>query len=46
VRGINVGEEAAARESCARIRDELWFKGREWFRHAFGFTEWSMSAMS
>ena len=31
VRGINVGEAAASRENCARLRDELWFKGREWF---------------
>ena len=30
--GINVGEAAAARENCARLRDELWFKGREWFQ--------------
>ena len=27
VRGINVGEAAASRENCARLRDELWFKG-------------------
>jgi phage terminase large subunit len=32
VRGINVGEAASARDSCARLRDELWFKGREWFQ--------------
>jgi phage terminase large subunit len=32
VRGINVGEAASARENCARLRDELWFKGREWFQ--------------
>ena len=32
VRGINVGEAAASRENCARLRDELWFKGREWFQ--------------
>ena len=32
VRGINVGEAAAWRENCARLRDELWFKGREWFQ--------------
>jgi len=31
VRGVNVGEAAASRENCARLRDELWFKGREWF---------------
>ena len=31
MRGINVGEAAASRENCARLRDELWFKGREWF---------------
>ena len=32
VRGINVGEAAPSRENCARLRDELWFKGREWFQ--------------
>ena len=32
VRGVNVGEAASARENCARLRDELWFKGREWFQ--------------
>lgn len=32
VRGINVGEAAASRDNCARLRDELWFKGREWFQ--------------
>jgi len=32
VRGINVGEGAASRDNCARLRDELWFKGREWFQ--------------
>jgi len=31
VRAINVGEAAATRENCMRLRDELWFKGREWF---------------
>ena len=31
VRGVNVGEAAASRENCA-LRDELWFKGREWFQ--------------
>ena len=36
VRAINVGEAPATRENCMRLRDELWFKGREWFqdRHA------------
>src|SRR5262245_62469407 len=29
VRAINVGEAAATRENCMRLRDELWFKGRE-----------------
>ena len=33
VRGVNVGEAAASRENCARLRDELWFKGREWFQN-------------
>jgi phage terminase large subunit len=32
VRSINVGEAASARENCQRLRDELWFKGREWFQ--------------
>ena len=32
VRGVNVGEAAASRDNCARLRDELWFKGREWFQ--------------
>lgn len=31
VRGINVGESAANDERFMRLRDELWFKGREWF---------------
>jgi hypothetical protein len=32
VKCINVGEAAATRENCMRLRDELWFKGREWFQ--------------
>jgi hypothetical protein len=32
VRAINVGEAASTRENCMRLRDELWFKGREWFQ--------------
>jgi len=32
VRGVNVGEAAASRENCARLRDELWSKGRDWFQ--------------
>ncbi len=32
VRAINVDEAAAARENCMRLRDELWFEGREWFQ--------------
>lgn len=31
VRGINVGESPAADQQYMRLRDELWFKGREWF---------------
>jgi hypothetical protein len=31
VRGINVGESAANDERYMRLRDELWFMGREWF---------------
>ena len=33
VRAINVGEAPATRENCMRLRDELWFKGREWFQN-------------
>jgi len=36
VRAINVGEAAATRENCMRLRDELWFKGREWFQERLG----------
>jgi phage terminase large subunit len=32
VKAVNVGEAASARENCMRLRDELWFKGREWFQ--------------
>lgn len=32
VRAINVGEAASTRENCMRLRDELWFNGREWFQ--------------
>jgi phage terminase large subunit len=32
VRAINVGEAAETLENCMRLRDELWFKGREWFQ--------------
>lgn len=32
VRGINVGESASANDRYMRLRDELWFKGREWFQ--------------
>ena len=32
VRAVNVGEAAPTRENCMRLRDELWFKGREWFQ--------------
>lgn len=31
VRGINVGEAPAADTQYMRLRDELWFRGREWF---------------
>lgn len=31
VRGINVGESAAVKAVYSRLRDELWFRGREWF---------------
>lgn len=30
VRGINVGESPARKERYMRLRDELWFKAREW----------------
>lgn len=32
VTDINVGEVPSSRENCMRLRDELWFKGREWFQ--------------
>lgn len=32
VRGVNVAEQPAAKERYMRLRDELWFKGREWFQ--------------
>ena len=31
VRGVNVGESAAVSNKYMRLRDELWFKAREWF---------------
>lgn len=31
VRGVNVGESPAADGQYMRLRDELWFSGREWF---------------
>lgn len=30
-RGINVAETAAMNDQFARVRDELWWRGREWF---------------
>src|ERR1700730_14394839 len=30
-RGVNVGESASVSESYSRLRDELWFRAREWF---------------
>lgn len=32
VRGVNVAEAASVQDEYTRLRDELWFKGREWFR--------------
>lgn len=32
VTGINVGESPAAEDRYMRLRDEIWFKGREWFQ--------------
>lgn len=32
VRAVNVGEAAPSRDNCMRLRDELWYKGREWFQ--------------
>ena len=32
MKAINVGESAPTLENCMRLRDELWFKGREWFQ--------------
>lgn len=31
-RGINVGEMASTTDKCMRLRDELWWRGREWFQ--------------
>jgi phage terminase large subunit len=31
VRGINVAEANASEDHCMRLRDELWWKGRQWF---------------
>lgn len=31
VRGINVAESAAVTEKFHRLRDELWWRGRQWF---------------
>ncbi len=31
VRGCNVSEQPANSERFARLRDEIWFKGRDWF---------------
>lgn len=31
VRGINVAETASQKRQYMRLRDELWFRGREWF---------------
>ena len=30
VRGINVAEAASSKEQYARLRDEIWFAGRDW----------------
>ena len=30
--GINVSEEPSIAEQFLRLRDEMWFRGREWFR--------------
>ena len=31
VRGVNVAESPSAKEQFMRLRDELWFRAREWF---------------
>jgi len=31
VRGINVAESNASDDRCFKLRDELWWKGRQWF---------------
>ena len=31
VKGVNVSESPAIKEKYFKLRDELWFKGREWF---------------
>ena len=32
-RGINVGEQASGKERFMRLRDELWWRCREWFEN-------------
>lgn len=32
VNGVNVAESPSVREQYSRMRDELWFKAREWFQ--------------
>lgn len=32
VTGVNVGESPSANDKYMRLRDELWFKAREWFQ--------------
>ncbi len=31
VTGVNVGEQPSSNKQYMRLRDELWFKGRDWF---------------
>lgn len=31
VRGVNVAESASSSDEYMRLRDELWFRGRQWF---------------
>ena len=41
VRGINVGEAASTRNQFRRLRDELWWRARQWFQdRACKIPEW------
>jgi phage terminase large subunit len=39
VRGINVAESASSDDRYMRLRDELWFKGKQWFEARDSFCD-------